>query len=448
MSGRTIDIGQILDRETFSRVQMLAVMLAALAVVIDGFDGQLIGFAIPSLLREWRVPRETLAPVVASGLFGMAIGSVSVGSIADRYGRRVALVCSIGLFGMSTLAMAFANGVGVLATLRFLAGLGIGGALPCASIMAVEFAPARMRTVSVTATVVCYPIGGIVAGFFAAHVLPTSGWRSLFFYGGLLPLAFTALLFMALPESPRYLAKRIDRQVELRRLVSRIHGVIPDDTRIVDGSDDTANVKRHHVNVFAKEWLRDSVALSGVFFMSLMAIFSAFSWLPTMLTSEGMNIRVASNGLTAYNIGGLVGALVCAALVAKVGSRWTLLGASLGAMLSALLLLASFSGIGVGTLVFAIGFHGFFANAVQAPMYALGAHIYPTEMRARGIGTATGFGRLGAIVSAFAGATVITLGGATAYFSLLAVAMLFALIGIGSIRNHIPSRLPKAPGTR
>lgn len=439
MSGDTIDIDRILDSGAFSAVQKVAVILAALAAIMDGFDGQLIGFAIPSILREWHVSREAFAPVVAAGLVGMALGSVFVGALADRNGRKVALVCSIGLFGAATLAAAAADSIVMLTALRFLAGLGIGGALPCASVIAVEFSPTRMRTLFVTATVVCYPIGGIVAGLFAARVLPTAGWRGLFCVGGLLPLAVAGLLLVALPESPRYLIRKTDRMKDLYKLLSRIGVAMPEGTSVVDDSDRGVGVERHRPSGSDNGWLRDSIALAGVFFMSLMAIYSAFSWLPAMLTSVGLRIGIATQGLTAYNVGGLAGALTCAVLVAKVGSRRALLGASLGALLSALLLLALFSDMTSGALVIAIGIHGFFANALQAPMYALGAHIYPPETRARGIGVATGFGRVGAIVSAFAGASVISAGGATAYFALLAVAMFLALVGIGTIQNHIPS---------
>ncbi|RDJ97802.1 MFS transporter [Cupriavidus lacunae] len=442
MSGKAIDIGLILDDGPFSSIQKLAVLLASLAAVLDGFDGQLIGFADPAILREWGMTREAFAPIVAAGLLGMAIGSVSVGAVADRVGRRVALIASISIFGTATLAMGFSSSPLELGALRFIAGLGIGGALPTASIIAVEFTPARMRTLAVTATVVCYPVGGIVAGILSAMVLPNSGWRSLFFLGGLLPLAFTILLALSLPESPRYLARRAHRQEDLRRLLARMRGPIPEGALIVDATKMDADAKMGLTNLFTARWIRDTAALSGAFFMCLLALYSAFSWLPAMLAFEGLDIGIASHGLTAYNVGGLVGALLCAGLVSRFGSRVILAIAALGAMLTALLLQARYAHIGVSAFIVGIGVHGFFVNAVQGPMYALGAHLYPTEIRARGVGAATAFGRLGAIVSAFAGAAVISLGGAAAYFTLLALAMLFALTCICVIRNHIPARKP------
>lgn len=445
MSDRVLDIGGLLDNGPFSSIQKLAVVLAALAVVMDGFDGQLIGFAIPALLKDLHLTREAIAPVIAAGLLGMATGSVLVGGLADRYGRRMALIASVCLFGAATFGMGLAAQVWQLAALRFIAGLGIGGALPTASIIAVEFAPTRVRTVAVTATVVCYPVGGILAGMFASAVLPASGWRSLFILGGLLPIAFAVLQFFLLPESPRYMARRDSMQAALRRLMTRLHGSVEDGVRLVDlGEPANARAGRFK-DLLSPQLLRETLALSGAFFMCLLSLYSAYSWLPAMLTFEGMNIGLASHGLTAYNFGGLTGALLCAVLVARIGSRLVLVGAAFGALLSALLLQMFFARIGTEAFIAGIGIHGFFVNAVQGPMYALAAFVYPTEIRARAIGAATAFGRLGAIVSAFAGATVITMGGGAAYFAMLAIAMLLAFLCLSLIRNHIPARRVALP---
>ena len=88
------------------------------------------------------------------------------------------LIGSVALFGVATIAIGFSQGVMGIVILRFLAGLGIGGALPSASTMTAEFAPARSRTMAVTLTIVCYPLGGMLAGLFAGAILPTLGWRA------------------------------------------------------------------------------------------------------------------------------------------------------------------------------------------------------------------------------------------------------------------------------
>ncbi|WP_144107529.1 MFS transporter [Paraburkholderia sp. BCC1886] len=434
----TIDIGLTLDDGVFSRFQKIVVFLAALSIVMDGFDGQLIGFAIPSLIREWGITRNAFAPAVAAGLVGMGVGSAFAGLFADRFGRRWAIIGSVLVFGIATSSIAFSPDVTTVAILRFFAGLGIGGALPSSTTMTAEFTPARRRTLAVTATIVCVPLGGMLAGLFASVVLPHYGWRGLFLIGGTLPIALAVLLFFTMPESPRYLSRHRERWNELRALLGRMARSIEANVAFADLREQ--NVQQHagFRALFSAGHGRDTVAIWVAFFMNLIAVYSAFSWLPTMLAGEGLSPSVAGSGLTAYNLGGVIGALGCAVAIGRLGSRWPLLVCCLAACASALFL----RGINVSTqtnlLVFGIGVHGLFVNAVQSTMYALCAYIYPTEVRATGTASALAFGRLGAILSAFAGAFVITQGGASAYLGMLGGAMFLVFICLMIVRRHIP----------
>jgi len=239
-AGHSVDIGQVLDNGPFTRAQKLIVFLAALSIVMDGFDGQLIGFAIPVLIKEWGISRGAFAPAVAAGLVGMGIGSACAGLFADRFGRRMAIIGSVFVFGVGTCAIGFAPDVLTIAVLRFIAGLGIGGALPSSTTMTAEFTPASRRTVAVTATIVCVPLGGMLAGFFSHAVLPLYGWRGLFFIGGAFPLALGCLLLATLPESPRFLARRRQRWPELTRLLTRLSRPTFADTNFTDEAEQAA----------------------------------------------------------------------------------------------------------------------------------------------------------------------------------------------------------------
>ncbi|NML17842.1 MFS transporter [Azohydromonas caseinilytica] len=441
-SSPPIDIGHLLDDGPFSPMQRLVVALAALAIVMDGFDGQLIGFAIPQIIQEWGITRGAFAPAVAAGLFGMAVGSAGAGLFADRFGRRLALALSVFLFGAATCAIGFAPDVPTIAALRFIAGLGIGGALPSASTMTAEFTPARRRTLAVTATIVCYPLGGMLAGLFASAVLPAYGWRGLFWIGGTFPMVLSLLLLMTLPESPRFLARRESAWPRLRQLLARMDRPLPADTRFTDAAEAkaTGRTQGGFAALFRGSLARDTLALSAAFFMCMLAVYSAFSWLPTMLAAEGLPVAVATSGLTAYNLGGVLGALGCAAAITRFGSRRPLLFSCLGAAGSALLMQGIDVSAHTNWLIVGLCLHGMFVNAVQATMYALCAHVYPTAVRATGTATALSLGRFGAILSSFAGAAVITAGGAAAYLAMLGVAMLFVLFALMAVRRHIPGR--------
>ena len=156
-----------------------------------------------------------------------------------------------------------------------------------------------------------------------------------------------------------------------------------------------------------------------------------------MLTAQGLDAATAGSGLTAYNFGGVVGALGCAALIARFGSRWPQIVCALGATATALAL--EWAGLGnQGVMVFWLGLHGFFVNAVQSTLYAVAAFTYPTAIRATGTATALAFGRLGAVLSAFVGAAVISAAGPDSFLDVLALAMLGTALFLLLLRHPIP----------
>jgi len=437
----SIDVGDAIDNGPWTGLQKFVVLLAALSIVLDGFDGQLIGYAIPVLIKEWGVSRGDFAPVVAAGLSGMGLGSAIAGYLGDRFGRRVVIIGSVLAFAVATSAIGLSQGLVSIAVLRFCAGLGIGGALPSATTMAAEYTPARRRTMAVTATIVCVPLGGMLAGFYAGYVLPSFGWRTLFLVGGSLPLVLGLLLLACLPESPRFLVRRPARWPELGRLLHRMSLPVPDDAAFTDPREQKLELRQGFRALFEQGRARDTVTLGAAFFLCLLAVYAAFSWLPTVLTSEGLSVATAGSGLTAYNMGGVFGALLCAQAITRFGSRWPLILCCAGGALSAFFL----ESVDVGNttlLIAGLGLHGLFVNAVQSTMYAVCAYVYPTNVRATGTASALAFGRCGALVGAFVGAIVITAGGVAAYLTLLGVAMVGVLVAVALLPHHIPRRAP------
>ena len=146
---KTIDVGQVLDEGQWSAYQKMLIFGTALTIILDGADNQLLGPTIPTLMTEWNLPRAAFANALAAGPFGMMFGGAFGGMLGDRIGRRNALLLSVLSFAVVTLAIAFATGPGALVVLRFLAGLGLGGAMPNAAALASEYAPKRNRPVDV-----------------------------------------------------------------------------------------------------------------------------------------------------------------------------------------------------------------------------------------------------------------------------------------------------------
>lgn len=430
------DVTKAIDDSGFTALQKFTYLLAALAIVVDGFDGQMIGYAIPMIMKEWGVTRAAFSVAVASGLTGMAIGSLSAGMIADRLGRKPVLIASIILFGSATTLIGFASDVTAVAVIRFFAGLGIGAALPAATTLTAEFIPFRHRTMAVITAIVCYPLGGMLAGLAAGQILPAQGWRVFFFVGGSLPIVYALVLIVFLRESPKYLARQSSRWEELRALMARMAHEVTHVREFTDGVIDAAR-RGSVAELFRNGRARDTSWLWLGFFMTQLAIYTAFSWLPTMLTTEGLSPALAGMGLTAYNFGGVIGAVLCALAINRFGSRGPM---TFWAAMSAVTALGlKLVGVTANPDIFlwGLGLHGLFVTALQCALTALCAHIYPTLIRTTGAASAMAFGRVGAILSSFAGAAMITAGGASAYLNLLGGSMIVAAIAIGLVQSHI-----------
>src|SRR5436190_15540046 len=232
---KTVDVGATLDEGQWGALQKLLVFATALTIILDGLDNQLLPPAIPVLMKEWNQPRAAFGYVLTSGMVGMMLGGFIGGAMGDRLGRRVALLGSVIFFGVLTILVSFSTGVGMMIVLRFLSGLGLGGAMPNAAALSSEYVPRRQRPFAVTLTIVCIPLGGSLAGVVGGLVLPSLGWRALFLIGGVVPLLLGAVLLKILPESPRYLARIKERSPELRALMARLGHSVPADAGFFDG---------------------------------------------------------------------------------------------------------------------------------------------------------------------------------------------------------------------
>ena len=434
-----IDVGRRLDEGNWDGYQKWLVFLTALTIVFDGIDNQLLGVAIPSIMQEWSVPRAAFSPVVSIGYAGMMTGGALAGLAGDRFGRRSALLISMALFGLMTAAGAGATSPFHLALVRFLAGAGLGGAVPNAAALAAEYVPLRHRPVAVTLTIVCVPVGATIAGLLGIRALPLVGWRTLFVIGGVIPMLGALALTWVLPESPRYLARYPRRWPELVRTLTRMGHHTPDGATFIDSIE--RPVARASVRaLFQPEMRVDTLALFAAFFSCLLAVYLGFSWLTALLTNAGFDPATANVGITAFNLGGVVGALAGSAVMGGLGSRLPMLTMTAGAVVGALVLsmMKIDASQPVLPILVMLTLTGGAINAVQVTMYALAAHIYPSAVRATGVGAAAGLGRLGAILSGYAGAWAIDYRGSASYFALIALTMCATFVSLALIKRHVP----------
>ena len=386
------------------------IALVALAIVFDGIDNQLLGIVIPSVMADWELPRSAFAPVVSFGYLGMMIGGAAAGVLGDRLGRRTALIGSMVVFGLMTFAGGFTSSLVPFGVARFLAGIGLGGAIPNAAALAGEYVPAPRRPIAITITIVCVPVGGTLAGLLGIQALPVVGWRTLFMIGGLVPVAAAIGMRWLLPESPEFLARRLP-----------------------------ATGKASVTSLFVPEFRHDTSALWLAFFSCLLCVYLAFAWLTTLLTGAGFDPATANTGITAFNLGGVAGSLLGGFAIARVGSKVSMLTMTAVAVMGATILafMPITPAAAVWPVIAMIGVVGAAINGVQVTMYALAAHVYPTAIRATGVGSAVAFGRIGAVLTGYIGSWAIGFGGAPVYFGVVAAMMLVTFAALANVTRHV-----------
>src|SRR5712691_8441656 len=198
----TVDVPELLNQQKISGFQIRVMALCAAVVFLDGFDTQVIGNLVPAISGELKIARPAMAPVGVAGLVGLMIGALSLGPLADMIGRRAVIIGSTLVFGvMTVLTGLLGDSVTSLVVLRFLTGIGLGGAMPNSIAMTAEYGPKRRQATMVMVMFCGFPLGASFAGFISAYLIPAFGWRSVLYLGGVLPIALVPLLLVSLPES-------------------------------------------------------------------------------------------------------------------------------------------------------------------------------------------------------------------------------------------------------
>ena len=401
----TIDPADVLDRSRIGSLQIRVFVLCTLALVMDGFDVQALGYAAPALRRELGVDAAALGTVFSAANSGVLIGSVVFSALADRIGRRPVLVAMTLFFSVMTLATPQAQTLTQLFWLRFVGGIGMGAIMPNATALISEFSPARRRITLMMCTTVGFTAGAAIGGFIAAALIPAFGWRSVFYFGGLIPLAVGLVMAAALPESIQFL---VIRRRHLDKVGRWLKGLDPGLT--LDAG--TEYVTREHgrggapfVYLFTEGRATATFLLWVANFMNLLNLYTLSSWLATVVDGMGYDARTAVLASTTLQVGGVIGAFGLAWLIARRGFIVTL--ASSFAIAALAIVAIGQPGLSLAVLVVLIFVAGWCVVGGQGGLNALEATFYPTDLRATGIGWALGVGRAGAIVGPYVGGTLL-----------------------------------------
>ena len=408
------NIRQAVAQGPLTSFQALAIALCIALNMLDGFDILAMSFSASGVKAAWNLPNSELGELFSAGLVGMAAGSLLLAPCADVFGRRRIILVSVLIAGAGMLGSVAARGFGELLALRALTGVGIGGTIASVAVVVSEYAPDRWRSAALAAYSTGYPVGATLGGALTALAIPRFGWRSAFAIGGVMTLALLVVAWRALPESLDFLLARRPPGAlgRLNELLVRMRlpelGVLPE-FGVLPGSPASSGARPAETRAPLRWLLTPTTFLVWVTFFCTMAAFYFFvSWTPRLLNAAGLS---ATAGLTAgvlLNLGGIVGCGGFAVVAARADARRLLIGS----LIASALLIAAFGAV-VHRLELALWtalLLGVLSNAAMAGLYAVGPPLYPTAVRATGMGCAIGIGRLGAILAPFAGGALLDRG--------------------------------------
>jgi benzoate transport len=390
-----MDLKEEIGQKKMNLYQWFIVALCILLNIVDGYDVMVMAFTSTSVSADWQLSSSMLGILLSIGFIGMALGSFILAPQADKIGRRNLILICLFICGSGMLLSAFSQNAFQLATCRLITGLGIGGILTNASVVANEFSSLKWKSLSVSLLSMGYAVGAVLGGMIAYYLIALHGWRSVFLLGSGLTFSVFLICLKILPESLEYLAVKQPKYAleRINKIGTKI-GLKP----LVEMPAITLTEQRTSIKkLFLAKLATQTICLWIAFFMVMAGFYFILSWTPKILAMAGMSMEQGVNLGIFLNIGGILGAI----LMGSISSRFQIhkiLAIFLVATAIAILLFIVVSNIynyalWVGILV------GMLANGCVAGLYALSTVTYPTEIRATGVGLAISMGRFGAILA-------------------------------------------------
>lgn len=427
-----IDVHEIADHAKFNGFHGMVLFWCAIIIIFDGYDLAVAGIALPSIMKEMGVTPATAGYMVSSALFGMMFGAMFLGTIADKIGRRWAIVICIVLFSVFTAAAGMTHDPVTFSITRFLAGLGIGGVMPNVVAQMTEYSPRKMRSTLVTLMFSGYSVGGMLAAVLGKGLIETYGW-SYVFYAAAIPVIIIPFVLMSLPESMAFLLKkgRID---ELKKIVQRLE---PSYTPSATDSFELPSTQKVEGAPIGKLFLDGrgfSTAMFWVaFFMCLFMVYALSSWLTKLMAQAGYSLGSALTFVLVLNFGAMIGA---------IGGGWLADRFSIKKVVMCFFALAAVSisllGVKMPTdaLFLVVGLAGASTIGTQILIYAYVGQYYPMAIRSTGIGFASGVGRSGAILAPIVIGTLVGMAlPLEQNFIAIAIPAVIALIAVGLVNQ-------------
>jgi AAHS family 4-hydroxybenzoate transporter-like MFS transporter len=404
----TVLVEELVDRQKLTSRNYFVLGLLLIALLCDGFDLQIVAFAIPALAREWDVPRSVFGFIQTANLAGMMLGAIFIGNMGDRFGRKRMIVLGTFFYASMALLCLLAASPTQLTVLRFLTGLGLGGVLPNVIALAAEISPSSQRAKLTSIPIIGMSLGSGLPSVVAAWLVPTFGWQALFLIGGLIPIVVALVIMWKLPESILFLTYRggSRTQIEARARELDPSLVITPDTQFVLRGRPEGENSRGSIRDLFKGSLKVTTPLLWVMFAcTLLSMHFLNSWISVILDQAGLSeVQTAfTNGVMHW--GGTIAAICTVFVLGRLGLNWGLILLVLG--FTGCLIIATNGFANAPLLTLAVSMAGFGVIGCQGVLNASAGLIYPVSCRPTGVGAALGIGRIGSLSGPLVGSYII-----------------------------------------
>jgi benzoate transport len=417
-----MNIKSLIDDHPMTGLQYSVVVVCFLMNMLDGMDVLIMSYTAPAIAKAWGTGPEALGAVFSSGLLGMTIGTLFISPLADRIGRKKMMLISALIMGVCIYLNSYATSVNHLLIFRFVSGLGIGSMLATTAALIAEYTPHKTKDFWVSAAIAGYPTGAVVSGLVAAKVIPLDGWAQMFKYAGYASIMAVPVVLIFLYESIDYYLKgQPDHALgKINQILNKMgHTSLSALPELPPKQAAIPLDKLLHT-----EYKQDTMQLWAALFMAFATLYFLTSWIPKLASNAGLPLHLAIYAGTVFNIGAFFGIMCQGYLSTKFGLKKTL--GYIFIFTSVLMVSFNFFA-GSGLLLLIFGLLGFGIQGGFVGLYAAAARMYPTALRATGVGWAMGAGRLGGIVGPALGGILIGAGlSMTANFLVFAVPALFA----------------------
>jgi benzoate transport len=400
------DPRDVIALSPMSRMQILVVGITIALNALDGFDILSISFASPGIAAEWGIDRAALGIVLSMELIGMAIGSIVLGGVADKIGRRPTVLGCLVVMAGGMLMATTVSGLVDLSIWRVVTGLGIGGMLAAINAISAEFSNTRRRHLSVSLMSIGYPLGAVAGGIVAARLLQGNDWRSVFFFGAAMTSVLIPITYFVVPESVHWLARKqpAGALAKINRAMMRMGH--PATTALPEVS---ADVRQRSVSdIFGPGLVAVTTLVALAYFFHITTFYFILKWVPKIVADFGFAPSSAAGVLVWTNVGGALGGATLGFLTLRFGVK----ALTIFVMLGSTVMVALFGRTppDLQQLSLICGAAGFCTNAAIVGMYAIIAQAFPTHVRASGTGFAIGVGRGGSVLAPIIAGFLFTAG--------------------------------------